>query len=240
MTSSQIVNISKEDVASLKPIKPATSNVNISTIERWMSLIGGSALTLFGVGRDVLRRKPSITGVTLAVVGGGLIYRGASRHSYLYHALDINTASKDQHTKRVEKVMTINRPSEYLSHFWQDLDSFNQQVSSGTNSMDMPEFPSERKNELTAWQNLKALVAANSGYVHFDQAPQGRGTEVKVVFSSAAPLGKVSNTMGKFLGKSPEQQITKNLRHFKEMMEAGEIPTTKGQSSGRAEGSSEQ
>jgi uncharacterized membrane protein len=236
-----IVNISKEDVASLKQLKPTTGDVNISTIERWASLIGGSALMLFGVGRDILRQKPSTIGVILAVIGGGLIYRGASRHSYLYQALHINTASKVQPTDRmkVEKVVTINRPPEYLSHFWQDLDSFNQQAASGTNTLETTELPVERKNELAAWQKLKSSVTANSGYVHFDQAPQGRGTEVKVVFSYTAPLGKVGSTIGKILGKSPEQQVARNLRHFKEMMEAGEIPTIKGQSSGRDEGGSE-
>ena len=34
-------------------------------------------------------------------------------------------------------------------------------------------------------------------------------------------------------GQEPGQQIQEDLRHFKQMMEAGEIPTTEGQPTGR-------
>jgi uncharacterized membrane protein len=232
MASSHFINISKEDVASLKQIKPPTSSVNINTIERWTYLVGGSALTIFGVGRDIVRRKPSLAGALLALIGGGLIYQGVIRHNYLYQVLDINTAPVDQHAKsiKVEMVATINRSPEYLAHFLQDLNSLNLNSSSESATADTMKFPEEREKELDAWQALKSSVEAQTGYIQFEEALDGLCTEVKVVFSYSAPLGKVSTTVGKLVGKSPEQQISDNLRYFKTVLEEDENPSTENQS----------
>jgi uncharacterized membrane protein len=41
------------------------------------------------------------------------------------------------------------------------------------------------------------------------------------------------DTIAKLFRRSPEQQMREDLRHFKQWMEAGEIPTTLGQPAGR-------
>jgi uncharacterized membrane protein len=40
--------------------------------------------------------------------------------------------------------------------------------------------------------------------------------------------------VAKLFGEEPDQQVREDLRHFKEIMEAGEIPTVTGQPSGRS------
>jgi uncharacterized membrane protein len=47
------------------------------------------------------------------------------------------------------------------------------------------------------------------------------------------PGGAIGAGAAKLFGEDPEQQIADDLRHFKQLMEAGEIATTEGQSSGR-------
>src|SRR4051812_25105093 len=63
----------------------STPYTNVGDPERWLSLIGGGALALFGLSRR------SLGGLALAAAGGSLIYRGISGHCSLYQALDINT-----------------------------------------------------------------------------------------------------------------------------------------------------
>ena len=57
---------------------------------------------------------------------------------------------------------------------------------------------------------------------------------MKVVLEYTPPGGAVGNTIAKIFGEAPEQQIGDELRNFKMLMEAGEIATTEGQSSGRS------
>lgn len=59
--------------------------VNVGDVERVVSVMGGGLLTLFGATRG------GLTGLGLAVLGGGLIYRGVTGHCEAYHGLGIDT-----------------------------------------------------------------------------------------------------------------------------------------------------
>src|SRR5437763_1016651 len=78
----------------------------------------------------------------------------------------------------------------------------------------------------------------NSGSVSFQRAPGGRGTIVRVDLRYRPPAGKTGATVAKFLGQSPEKQITVDLLRFKQMVETGEIARTEGQPAGRARSTS--
>jgi uncharacterized membrane protein len=73
----------------------------------------------------------------------------------------------------------------------------------------------------------------NAGSVRFRPGPNGRGTEVTVELNYEPPAGVVGATIARLLGEEPEVQVREDLRHFKQIMEAGEIPTVEGQTSGR-------
>lgn len=70
---------------------PAERPVNVGDLERWLSLFGGGLLALY-----LLRR--SLGTVVLLGGAGALLYRGVTGHSVLYQAMDISTASPDQHS----------------------------------------------------------------------------------------------------------------------------------------------
>ncbi len=73
----------------------------------------------------------------------------------------------------------------------------------------------------------------HSGSVHFRPATGNRGTVVTVAIQYQ-PIGSgAAQTLMELLGKAPEFQLREELRHFKQLMEAGEIPTTEGQPTGR-------
>jgi uncharacterized membrane protein len=63
-----------------------TPRVNVGDVERWLSVLGGSALGVYGLKRGRL------AGLGLAALGGALVYRGASGHCSLYGALGVSTA----------------------------------------------------------------------------------------------------------------------------------------------------
>jgi Protein of unknown function (DUF2892) len=68
---------------------------NISEAERWGSLIGGVALTAYGLGR--FRRH----GWILATFGVLLFRRGLTRHCHTYDLLGVSTAPASSGEARV-------------------------------------------------------------------------------------------------------------------------------------------
>lgn len=218
----------------------------ISDQERWGSLIAGGTMVLAGLSQRSLR------GVLLALAGGGLAY----------HAAKGDKSLKDRATEaagldksiRVEKSVTIltKTPAE-LYQFWRNLENLPKfmkhlksvQVIDSTRSHWVANAPlnetvewdaeiiRDMENHLIAWASVEGAEVENSGFVRFQAAPPGRGTEVKVVMEYNPPGGKLAATIAKLFGEEPEQQIGDELRRLKMLMEAGEIATTEGQPSCR-------
>jgi uncharacterized membrane protein len=80
-------------------------------------------------------------------------------------------------------------------------------------------------NELIAWKSTGAEIA-NAGSVRFRNAPGGHGTEVTVNLEYDPPAGKAGMLVARLFGEEPTQQVQDDLRRFKQVMEAGEVPTT--------------
>ncbi|MFL5662308.1 MAG: SRPBCC family protein [Ktedonobacteraceae bacterium] len=244
----------KEKSSTLSTLKGST---NIAPLERWASGVAGGLLTGYGITRrDWL-------GAGLALFGGPFIYRALTGHSYLYQALGLDRAAPKTGPRasiahnqgiKVERAVTINKSPAELYRYWRNfanLPNFMDHLKSvqvtdnmhshwvakapaGTSVEWDAEIINERTNELIAWRSLGNADIANAGSVHFMPAPGGRGTVVKVVLEYKPPAGRAGSLLAKLFGEEPDQQVREDLRHFKEMMEAGEIPTTRGQSSGRS------
>ncbi len=81
-------------------------DTNVGDLERWASVIGGIALGLFGL----YRRSPVAS--LLALLGGVLIYRGATGHCAVYQAFGLDSAGKDAyHRLRREGVPVATKPA---------------------------------------------------------------------------------------------------------------------------------
>ncbi len=224
-----------------EPRQPSESS-NVSDAERWGTLIGGGALVLLGL------RQGSLRGALTALAGGGLIYRGATAQTGIQDALGMNDSIK------VEKTVTIgNKSPEELYQFWRNFENLprfmkhlkhvsviNERRSHWIATAPMggsiewdAEIINEQENRLIAWASVEGADVDNSGFVRFQPAPDGRGTEIKVVIEYNPPGGAVTANLAKLFGEEPKQQIGDDLRRFKMLMEAGEIATTEGQPSGR-------
>jgi uncharacterized membrane protein len=96
------------------------------------------------------------------------------------------------------------------------------------------EIYNEEENRLIAWRSLENADIDNAGSVRFQAGPQGHGTFVRVTMNYNLPAGKVGAGLAQLIGAEPSQLIKEDLRRLKQVMEAGEIPTTEGQPSGRS------
>ncbi|AGY58791.1 SRPBCC family protein [Gloeobacter kilaueensis] len=228
--------------------RSAGNGRNVGEGERWVSLGSGAVLTLYGLSRG------NFGGFLLALLGGGLIYRGASGNCQLYRALGVSTASgASSQPVTVQHAVTINKPVEKVYRFWRDFENlprFMQHLESvkvydqershwiakapagGKVEWDA-EIIDEQENERIAWRSIAPADIDNSGVVRFAPAPEGRGTTVSVELTYAPPAGKVGAALLKLTGEEPDNQVKEDLRLFKQVMEAGEIATTVGQPDGR-------
>jgi uncharacterized membrane protein len=89
------------------------------------------------------------------------------------------------------------------------------------------DIPGER----ISWQSTGGDVE-QGGTVTFLPSPSGRGTLVTLVQSSKVPLGALGNALAGVAKRSPRQTVIEDLRHFKQIVETGEIPSVKGQPHG--------
>jgi len=208
---------------------------------------------------DGLRRE-SLAGLAEAVVGGSLVYRGLSGHCSFYATLGVSTTCHPKQTSvpaetgvRVDQSITINRRPEELYRFWRDFQNLPRFLSHlksvevtgyhrsrwtaralGMNLSWEAEVINEKEPSLIAWRSLEGSEVDTAGSVHFLPAPGGRGTEVRVELKYQPPAGKLGAALAWLFGDSAEAQIKEDLRRLKQIMEAGEVPTTRGQPSGRA------
>jgi uncharacterized membrane protein len=95
------------------------------------------------------------------------------------------------------------------------------------------EIHNEETNRLIAWRSVAGGDVDTAGSVHFDPAAEGRGTLLRVNLKYDAPGGKAGAHLARLFHAAPDQEISEDLRRFKCLMEAGEAPTTKGQTSCR-------
>ena len=153
------------------------------------------------------------------------------------------------HGFHVERSILINRSPEKLYSYWRNFENLPRfmehldsvRVNPRTNVSHWKvrgPIPmewdartiNEKENELIAWESLQGSDVAHAGSVRFRRAPGGGGTEVKVTLKYNPPAGKVGRSVARLLGEDPEAAIEEDLRRFKQIMEAGEVATTEGQS----------
>ncbi len=209
----------------------------LGTVDSWFSLIGGGALTAFGMQRAISKKSP--LGVAMAAGGGALLYNGLRTRSSA-HGIHIQTA------------FTINKSPGELYREWRKLENlprFMKHLQSvrqidnrrsewtargpfGRTFNWQAEIVDESDGRFIVWRSMPGSPIETSGSVEFRQAPGGRGTELIVAMHYSA-VRHVGETIADLLGAVPERVLREEVRGFKQLMEAGEIPTTEGQPSGR-------
>lgn len=195
------------------------------------AVLSGTALAAWGLSRR------GWTGTALTLGGGLLAYRGI-------------TGKIVPHKGQVRVAFTISRSPQDVYSFVrepQNWPRFLQGIEmepgpagalkltlgkpAGLNIQSEVRITDEQPNEYIAWSSLPGSLQ-HRGVIHFRPAPSDRGTEISCAAEYRAPAGPVGRGLASLVGWDAKQLIRESLRHVKQLLEAGEIPTTLGQPSG--------
>lgn len=204
--------------------RPATSSAH----EAVLQLLTGAALAGIGVWRR------SWIGAALGAGGGYLVYCGVRDLRRPYQG-------------RVRVGFTIAKPRQEVYDFVANQRNWNKFLHviqlekpnddhlrltigkpAGLDLESRIQITDHKPGEYIAWASDEQMFE-HRGVVRFDKAPGERGTELKVALEFKAPTGPIARALTSFVGWEPEQIVRESLRHVKQLLEAGEIPTTVGQ-----------
>jgi uncharacterized membrane protein len=236
------------EATALQPLpstEPFEEGSHSSTEARLAALVGGAALITLAA------RDRSWRGVGLALAGAPLVWRGATGTWPVRLTATEAETTAETAPAPIEASLTIGRPRQELYDFWRRLENlpqFMRHLDSVQKIDDRrshwvgkspvgrvewdAEIVEERAGSFLAWRSLPGSRVHNAGSVSFEDATGGRGTVVSVEME-ASPGNGLGRAVGRVLSGVTERQVHEDLRRFKNLMEAGEIPTTEGQPAGR-------
>jgi uncharacterized membrane protein len=205
----------------------------------WAGIAFGAATLLAArgtVARNGTRWGQALGAATLAASAAHLLYgtRPRSRADHVRTTLRVN--------REPQELYRFWRELKNLPRFIQGLESVETSsevrsrwsAAAGTRSLAWDvELIADEPGRRIAWCSLPGSAVFHCGSVRFEPARGGRGTLVRMDLQSAWPAaGLVDRALRRFSGA--ERRVKEDLRRFKRLVETGEIPTTSGQSSGRA------
>jgi uncharacterized membrane protein len=220
-----------------------TRSPSLLDAENWLALSAGAVLLLVGASRR------STVGACLAVASAPLLYRGITGR----WPDVLNGSGQPDSTKaalggdggvHVRESIRLEVPVGDVYQFWRRLENLPQfmthldrvtegvdgrshWVTSGPGGLAVAwdaEIINEVENKVLAWRSLPGSDVVTAGSVNFDAARGGRSTQVSVHLQYAPPVGKTGAFVASLFGREPSQTIREDLRHFKQWLEAGEIP----------------
>ncbi len=218
---------------------------SLADAENWLALGAGALVLLVGASR----RTPA--GGVLALTSAALLYRGITGrwpHATRSHTHPDNTrtALGGDRGIHVRESIRLEVPIADVYRRWRQLENlpqFMRHVARVTESADGTshwvaagpagltvewdaEIVNEIENKVLAWRSLQSSDIVTAGSVNFDAARGGRSTQLTVHLQYAPPAGKVGGGVASLFGREPSQTVREDLRRFKQLLEAGEIPRT--------------
>ena len=216
---------------------------SVADAKNLVALGAGALLLLVGASRR------SAVGTSLAVSSAPLLYRGITgRWPHVLNGRDESASTRmalsgDRGT-HVRESVRLEVPVADVYRFWRRLDNlpqFMQHLNRVTETGDGKshwvaagpaglavewdaEIINEIENEVLAWRSLPGSDVVTAGAVNFDRVRGGRSTQVSVHLQYAPPAGKAGALFASLFGREPSQTIREDLRHFRQLLEAGEMP----------------
>lgn len=213
--------------------------------ENWLLLGTGALLLVLGVSRR------STAGACVAVSSAPLLYRGftgrwpAALEGYLQPDTTAAALSGSRGV-HVRESVRLEVPVAEVYRFWRRLenlprfmdhlhrvtersDGTSHWVAAGPAGLAVEwdaAIINEVENERLAWQSLPGSDVMTAGSVSFDTIRGGRSTQISVHLQYAPPAGKAGAFLASLFGREASQTVREDLRHLKQLLEAGEIPRT--------------
>lgn len=209
-----------------------------SDVFRLLAMVAGGALVARGLRDSGTRRNLQTAG------GIGMTLAGAAGLSPVRRMLGREVSPGRVHPLDLRTVLTVNAPREVVAAYWRQLENlprFMRHLSEvseigegrwhwvlevpggvGTLSWDADVRISDKR---VSWQSVPGSPIENSGEVTFHDAPGDRGTEVHARITYRPPAGRLGHAASKLLTPVFTQLVTEDIRRFKHVIEAGEVPT---------------
>lgn len=232
--------------------------VNVGDFERGASIAVGTALVALA-----LSQRRAAGALSFGLLGAYLSWRGATGHCALYDALDTGSA-EDEEDERLDAgghddvstdaSATIACPPDEVYAFFRRLENVPRFMAFIESVQEVDETRSrwvartpggqvldweaevleDRPGELIAWRSRPGALVHHAGAVRFRPAPKGRGTEVRLDVEFEPPGAPLGRALAHVLGSATEYLAEEDLRRLKQILEAGETATTRGQPRGAA------
>jgi uncharacterized membrane protein len=206
-------------------------------------LVGLGAYLLYQGARSQPASMPFIGGREEHPLGAEQVDRGLGRMTH---------GRRESPGVQVRQQITVNRSLPELYRFWRNVENLPRVMSYLEDVRTMgdrrshwvakgpagqrvewdAEITDARENELVAWRSLEGSEVPNEGSVRFSRNPDGTGTIVDVAMTYHPPGGKAGAAVAKLFGREPAQEIKRDLEHFKERVEAGNLILATGYQSG--------
>ena len=218
-------------------------SLSLHDAENWLALSTGALLLLVGASRR------SVGGALVAISPAPLLYRGVTGHWPVLangstHPDNTKTALAGARGLHVRESIRLEVPLADVYRFWRRLENLPRfmrhldRVTEGSDGKSHwvaigpgglrvewgAEIINDVDNKLIAWRSLPGSDVVTAGAVNFTSARGGRSTEVRVHLQYAPPAGKAGALIASLFGREPSQTIREDLRRFKQLLEAGEIP----------------
>jgi uncharacterized membrane protein len=220
---------------------------------RWARVVGDSmdaavlGAAMFSPVRD--RRRLAATAALAAGITAMDVRASAARRRRPSSEELPGTGGK----RHVLQTITVNYPPDECYGFWRNFESFprfmrhveevrhiddqrSHWVATGPAGRHVEwdaEITLDEPNRQIAWRSIERADVHNSGSVRFSPSLDGRGTLIEVEMDYRPPAGRAGAVVAMLFGEEPSLQIEGDLRRFKQLIETGEIPTTRGQPHGQ-------
>jgi uncharacterized membrane protein len=215
---------------------PATraSHLNVGRAERIASVLTGSAITYYAV------KNPGLGGLLSGLVGGLLLWRGATGYCPIHQALGWDTAHRQTHQVEVTRSLRVNRPRPQVYQFWRQLENLPRfmhyledvrplgplrshwvaRLPSGLGKIEwQADIIREEENALIVWRSQPGSDIDNAGEVRFSDDPDRQGTLVQAIISYRPPAGDVGELAARLLNPTFQEWVEQDLLRFKRLLE---------------------
>lgn len=220
---------------------------NVAGAERLASALGGALLVGYGI------KRRGVGGWLAAGLGSSLLARAGSGRCALKQAVSPTPIEREvaqEHEWKSAAVysrsVTIDKPREEVYAYWRaltHLPRFMADIESievldtrrshwivkgplGRRLAWDAEIVDDEPGRRIAWQSTAQAHVRNAGLVTFNDAPGGRGTEVRALLSYEPPGGQIGRAVARLSRREPSPQAHDALRKLKQILETGEIASS--------------
>ena len=219
-----------------------TSVINVGGSERIASAAVGFLLLSSGI-----RSR----GLLSTLLGGYLLYRGASGNCPIYSRLGMSTGNATIHKTDAVNIRTtivVNKPRQEVYDFWRKLENlprfmkhlhavneydatkshWEAKIPGGVGTIKWDaEVIKEENGAFLSWRSMANATIENAGKVEFRDFMNHKGTEIDVTITYRPPAGSIGSGFAWLFNGVFEKMIREDIRNFKQFIETGKIPAEK-------------